>query len=73
MSDKALDQVGHPPTPQDPDELETEVAEPLQLPIIPPQPRLMVPEQPLAQVLPMPRPMPLPDTLFRVPDQPMPH
>ena len=53
MPDKALGQVGHPPTPEDPDEQETEIAEPLHVPIIPPQPRLMVPEQPLPQVLPI--------------------
>ena len=33
----------------------------------------MVPKQPLLQVLPMPRPMPLPDTIPRVPDQPIPY
>ena len=71
--DKALDQVGHPPTSEDPSKQETEVAEPLQLPIIPPQPRPMVPEQPLHQALPMPRLMPLPDTLLKVPDQPIPY
>ena len=32
----------------------------------------MVPEQPLLQVLPMPKPMPLPDALPKVPDQPIP-
>ena len=33
----------------------------------------MVLEQPLTHVLLMPRPMPLPDTLPRVPDQPIPY
>ena len=42
-----MDPVRHRPTPEDPVEQGTEVAEPLQVPIVPPQPRPMVPEQPL--------------------------
>ena len=47
MTDEALDQVEHPPTPEDPVQQETEVSEPLQIPIVPPQPRPLVLEQPL--------------------------
>ena len=67
-----FDQVRHPPTPEDPVEQETEVPEPLQVPVDTPQLKPMVPEQPLPQVLPMPRPMPLPDAIPKVPDQPIP-
>ena len=42
-----LDQEIHPPTPEDPVEQETEeVPEPLQIPIVTPQPKQMFPEQP---------------------------
>ena len=37
MPDEALDQVRHPPTPNEPAEQDTEVPGPLQLPIVPPQ------------------------------------
>ena len=50
IPDEALDQVGHPPTPKDPIQEETEVPEPQQLPIMPPQPKPMILEQPLPQV-----------------------
>ena len=50
----------------------TGVPEPLQLPIVPPQPKPMVLEQTLPQVLPMPRQMPLSDMLPKVPEQPIP-
>ena len=70
--DEPMDQVTHPPTPEDPVEHETEVPEPLQVPIITQQPKPMVPEQLLPQVLPMPRTMPLPDAIPKVPDQPIP-
>ena len=66
-----MDQVGHPPTLNDPIKEESEVPEPQQLPIISPQPKPMVLEWPLPQVLPMPRPMPLPHTLPKVHDQPV--
>ena len=72
-SDEPLDQVRHPPTAEDPVEQETEVPEPLQVPIITPQPNQMVPEQRLPQVLPMSIPMALPDTIPKVPDQPIPY
>ena len=65
--------MGHPPTPENPIEQQSEVAEPLQLPIVPLQPRPMVAEQPLPPVLPMPRLMPLCDTLPKVLDQPTPY
>ena len=55
----------HPPTPED---QETELPEPLHVPIVTPQPKQMVPEQALPQVLPMPRPMPLPATIPKGPD-----
>ena len=42
MADEALAQVRHPLTPKDPVEEETEVLEPLQLPIVPPQAKPMV-------------------------------
>ena len=46
--DEPLDQVKHPPTPEDPVEQETEVPEePLQVPIVTQQPKPMVLEQPL--------------------------
>ena len=67
MPDKALDQVGQPPTPEDPVEQKTEVPEPLKVPIVTPQSHPMVPEQPLPQVVPMLRLMPLPNTLSKVP------
>ena len=51
----------HRPAPEDPVDQETEVPEPLQVPIVTHQTKPMVPEQPLPQVLPMPRPIPLPD------------
>ena len=52
--DEHLDQVKHPPTPEDPVEQETEVPEELfQVPKVTQQPKSMVPEQPLPQVLPM--------------------
>ena len=73
MPDEALDQVGHPHIPEDSVEKQSEVPEPLQVPIVTPQSRPMVPEQPLPQVLPMPRLMPLPDMLPKVPDQPVPY
>ena len=57
--DKPLDQVRYPPTPEDLVGQETEVPGPLQVPIVTPQPKQMVPEQPVPQVLPMPRLMPL--------------
>ena len=38
-SDEPLDQVRHPPTPGDPIKQETEVPEPLQVPIVTPQPK----------------------------------
>ena len=69
---KALDQVKHPPTPKDQVEQETEVPEPLQVPIVNAQPKQMVPEQPIPQVLLMPTPMTLPDTVPKVPSQPIP-
>ena len=72
MTNEPLDQLKHPPTPEDPVEQETEVLEPLQVPTVTPQPKPMVPEQPLPQVLPMPRPMPLPSAIPKVPDQPIP-
>ena len=55
--DEPLDQVRHPPAPEDPIDQETEVPESLQIPIVTTQPKPMVPEQPLLQVLPMCRPM----------------
>ena len=70
--DELMDQVKHPPTPGDPIEQETGVPEPLQVPIVIPQPKPLVPEQPLPQILPMPRPMPLPDEPPKGPDQPIP-
>ena len=71
--DEHTDQVKHPPIPEDPVEQETELPEePLQVPIANQQPKPMVPEQPLHQVLIMPRPMPLPDAIPKVPDQPIP-
>ena len=73
VPDEALDQVGYPPTPEDPVEQETEVSEPLNLCIVSPQPRPMALEQPLPQVLSMPRPMPFPDTLPKVSNQPFPY
>ena len=45
--DEPLDQVRHHPTPEYPFEQETEVPEPLQVAIVAPQPKQMVPEQPL--------------------------
>ena len=63
----------HTAIPEYPVEQETELLEPLQVPIITPQPKPMVPEQPLPQVIPMPRPMPLPDAIPKVPDQPIPY
>ena len=72
MADEAWEQVRHPPTPKDPVEEATGVPEPLQLPIVPPQPKPMVLEQTLPQVLPMPRQMPLSDMLPKVPEQPIP-
>ena len=66
--DEPMDQVKHPPIPEDPVEQEPEVSEPLQVPIVIQQPKPMVPEQPLSQNL----PMPLPDALSEVPDQPIP-
>ena len=66
-----MDKVGHPPTPKDPIQGESEVPEPQQLPTLLQQPKPMVLEQQLPQVLPMPRPMPLSDTLPKVPDQPV--
>ena len=63
--DEPLDQLRYPPTPEDSVEQETEVPEPLQVPIVTPQPQPMVLEQPLPQVLPMPRSMPLLDTIFK--------
>ena len=63
----------HPPKPEYLVEQETEVPEPLQVPIVTPQPNQMFPEQPLPQVLPMPRPMPLSDTIPKIPDQPIPY
>ena len=71
-SNEPFDQVRHPPTPQDLVEQETGVPEPLQVPIDTPQSKPVVPEQPLPQVLPMPRPMPLHDAIPKVPDQPIP-
>ena len=59
----------HPPTLEYPVEQETEVPELLQVPIVTPQPKPMVPEQPLPQVL----PMSLPDAIPEVPDQPIPY
>ena len=47
---KALDQVGHPLTPKVLVQEESEVPEPQQLSIVPPQPKPMVVEQPLPQV-----------------------
>ena len=45
--DEPMDQVKHPPTPEDPVEQETEVSEePLQVPMVTKQPKPMVPEQP---------------------------
>ena len=41
-----------------------------QVPIATPQPKQMVPEQPLPQVLSVPMPMPLPHP---IPDQPIPY
>ena len=70
--DEPMDQVKHPPIPEDPVEQETEVPQPLQVPIVTQQPKPMVPELPLPQVLPMPTPMSLPDALPKVPDQPIP-
>ena len=70
--DKPMDQVQHPPTPEDPVEQETEVPEPMQVTIVTQQPKPVVPEQPLPQVLPMPIPMPLPDAIPKVPDQSIP-
>ena len=67
-----FDEMRHPSTPEDHAEQETEVPEPLQVPIDTPQSKPMVPEQPLSQVLPIPRPMPLPDAIPKVPDQPIP-
>ena len=52
--DEPFDQMRYPPTPEDPVEQETEVPEPLQLPIVTPQVKQMVSEQALPQVLPMP-------------------
>ena len=72
-SDGALDQRGHHLTQENPVEQETEVAEPLQVPLVPPPPRPMVLEQPLPHILPMPTPMPFHDTLPKVPDQPIPY
>ena len=67
-----FNKVRYPPTPEDPVEQETEVPEPLKLPIGNQQSKPMVSEQPLPQVLPMPRPIPLPDAIPKVPDQPIP-
>ena len=84
VPDEALDQIGYPPTPNDPSQEESGVPEtfeqnnksvvpePQQLSIVPPQPKPMASKQPVPQVLPMPRPMPLPDTVPKVPDQPVP-
>ena len=51
IPDEALNQVGHPPAPKDPVQEEKEVPKPLLLPIVPPQPKLMVLEETLPQVL----------------------
>ena len=70
-TDEPLDQ-GNTPTPEESVEQKTEVPEePLQVPIITQQPKPVVGEQPLLQVLPMPKPMPLPDAIPKVPDQPI--
>ena len=68
--DESLDQERHPPTPEDPVEQETEeVPYPLQVSIVTPQPKQMIPEQPVPQVL----PMPLPNAIPKVHDQPIPY
>ena len=59
------------PTPEDLVDQETEVPEPLQIPMVTPQPNQMVPGQPVPQVLSMLRAMPLPDTIPKVPYQPI--
>ena len=68
IPDEALNQVRHLPIPKDPVEKETEVPEPLHLPIVPPPPKAMVLEQPLSHVLPMSRQMQLLDTLPKSPN-----
>ena len=72
IPDGALDQVGHHPTSKVPIQEETGIPELQQLPIVPLQPKPMVLKQPLPQALPMPRSMLLPDTMPKVPDQPVP-
>ena len=44
----------------------------MQVPIVTHQPKQIALEQPLFQVLPMPKPMQLPDAIPKVPDQPIP-
>ena len=64
-----MDHIRHPPTLKDPVQQAIEVPELQQLPIVPLQTKPFVLEQPLHQVLPMPRPVPLHDTIPKVPDQ----
>ena len=67
--DEPMDQGNPLPTPEESVEQETEVPEdPLEVPIVTQQPKPMVPEQLLPQIL----PMPLPDARPKVPNQPIP-
>ena len=72
MPDKALDQVEHPSTPEDPVEQETEVSEPLPGTYSASTTKTNGSRTTITSNFTCANPMPLPDTLPKVPDQPIP-